>query len=297
MRNILTLTFLCLTTLLAGQNRQDTVYTRWGQVSNIKHFSKIDTEGVSKSYLFQRGLSMGDEVWQLDSISVYNAEGKLVRTRSAEEMDSGSSQTSGTVRQKTAQRVDPLAQKRRDFSDRLSAVDIVHVAGHAGTKATAILKIWVRGEEDLPLQFINKPDNISLSGLGKALPPGSHELKVTVDMVPGVGMKIIQLAGPNQTYDIRLALRGYDLTEGDFTPSSSPAELKQFDASEREHLYLRLESTEKLLKLYQGDKLRFRVPVGRQIDQVPVYHLPPGDYRMEIIDLSTGEKQSYGLKR
>lgn len=297
MKNLPLLFFLCLTTLLAGQTRQDTVYSRWGQVANVKHFSKLDTEGVPKSYLFQRGLSIGDDVWQLDSISVYNEEGKFLRVRPAEDLDPGSNTASGTVRQRTTWPVDPLAQKRRDFSDRLSAVDIVNVAGHAGTQATATLKLWVHGEEDLPLRFINRSDNINLSGLGKALPPGSHELTVTVDMVPGVRQQVIQLAGPDQTYAVRLALRGHDLTEKDFTPSSSPADLEQFDASEREHLFLRLESTEKLLNLYQGEKLRFRIPVGRQIDQIPVYHLPAGDYRMEIIDLGTGEKRSYGLKR
>jgi hypothetical protein len=294
MKNILLFTLLCLTTILAGQTRQDTVYSRWGQVVNIKHFSKLDTEGVSKAYLFQRGLKFGDEVWQIDSISVFNDEGKYVRTRPISELDPERKESSGTVKKRAAFPEEQL----NNTSKRLSFTHIVHVSGYAGTQATATIKLLVTGEEDLQLQLLNKTDNIKLTGLTKALTSGSHELTVAVDMVPGVSQQTLRLAGPDKKmYDVHLALRGHDLTEKDFTPSNAHSQLKQLDASEREHLYLRLESTEKLLNLYQGDKLRYHFPIGRQIDQIPVYHLPPGEYRMEVVDLSTGEKRSYGLKR
>ncbi|MFT5998766.1 MAG: hypothetical protein ACI81P_001221 [Neolewinella sp.] len=298
MRNILLLTLLCFTTTLTGQTRQDTVYNRWGQLANIKHLSKLDTEGVSRAYLFMRGLTSGDEVWQIDSISVFNAEGKYIRTRPISELDSDRKETSGTAKRRSLMPTFPEEEQRNHVNERHSIVDIVHVSGYAGTKASATINLWITGEEDLPLQLINKPENITLTGLPKALPTGSHELTVTVDMVPGVSQQTLRLSGPDKkVYDIRLALRGHDLTEEDFIPGKGPSQLKQLDATEREHLYLRLQSTEKLLNLYQEDKLRYHFPIGRQIDQIPVYHLPPGDYRMEIVDLSTGEKRSYGLKR
>lgn len=216
MKNILLLTLLCLTASLVGQIRQDTVFNRWGQIANIKHFSKMDTEKVSKATLFMRGLTVGDDVWQIDSISSYNDEGKFIRTRNISEMDAVKD-THIPRKNRLPIQVDEEPQGNH-IKKHLSIVDLVHISGYAGTKAEATINFLVLGEEDLSLQLINKPANIGISSLSKAFSPGSHELTLTVEMRPGVYKQTLRMQGPDkETYDIHLALRGHDLTEEDLS--------------------------------------------------------------------------------
>jgi hypothetical protein len=290
MKNTLLLTFLCLSTSLIGQIRQDTVLNRWGQIANIKHFSKIDTKKVSKSYLFQRGLNLGDEVWQLDSISGYNDEGKFIRTRNISELDQIKDTHVPQVKQRLTQ------MSKEGILDAYTKQ--IRVTGYAGQQHIKTLTFTLPNQEAFQFKLISGPGNVKVKGLSKAVSEKRHELTLGIHLLPGHRQQIIRLQGPQgETYDVRLVLRGYDLTEKDFIPGNDFSDLKQIDARERENLYLRLESTEKLLNLYQGNKLRYHFPVGRQVDIIPVYQLPPGNYRMEVIDLSTGKKRSYGLKR
>jgi hypothetical protein len=65
----------------------------------------------------------------------------------------------------------------------------------------------------------------------------------------------------------------------------------------REVLYLRLESTEKLMTIYRGDRPYKKVAVGRQLDEVSLLALPRGDFMLEVIDLVTGQKRYHAIRR
>ena len=290
MKNLILLLLACLASSLFAQSRQDTVYHSPGKIANIKHFSKMDLATASKAELFMRGLSFGDEAWELDSISVFNTNGEFLRTRPISELDRPSVKTSSLIKK---EREEALRE-----GDIFSSSDVINVFGYAGTQATTTLKFKNSSQASIPFQLISTPSNIHISGPSQPISEQTHELTIAVDLTSGISQQVVRLAGAEgKVYDVRLALRGYDLTEADFLLAEGSTQLKELDAQVREYIYLRLQSTEKLLNLYQGDKLLYRIPVGRQIDQVPVYHLPSGNYRMEIINLSTGQKRSCRLKR
>ncbi|MFK8164959.1 MAG: hypothetical protein AB8H12_21105 [Lewinella sp.] len=290
MKNILFFTLLCLTISLSGQTRQDTAYQESGQIANIKHFSKIDTRTVSKSYLFQRGLNFGDEVWQLDSISVFDAMGAFLNTRSTSTLDPAPTNISNPN-----QRTHPAPEMKEEA---IHLFREARIAGYANSQVFTTLSLSVKSQKSTQLKIVNGPNNIKLFGASRPVSQKRHEVTLSVNLPPGYRQQTLRIEGPEgKMHDVRLSLRGHDLTEADFIPNNTDVPLKQVDAQERENIYLRLESTEKLLSIYRSDKVLYRLPVGRQVDVIPVYHLPAGDYRMEIIDLSTGEKRSYGLKR
>lgn len=290
MKSILFFTLLCFMATLTGQSRQDTVYNRWGQIANIKHFNKLDTEKLSKSYLFQRGLSIGDEVWQLDSISSYNDEGQYIRTRNMSELDAVKDPHT------TQEKWQPILAAKEEMLD--TSTKLIRVTGYAGQQHTKTLTLTIPNQEASQFTLINGPANVKVKGLSKSVSGKRHELTLGIDLLPGHQQQIIRLQGPEgKTYDVRLVLRGFDLTEKDFVTSEDFSKLEYFDARERELLYFSLESTEKLLSVYEGDIVRYRFPVGRQVDIIPVYQLPPGNYRMEVIDLGSGVKRFYGLSR
>lgn len=296
MKNALLFFLLCLTSIIAAQNRQDTVFSAPGVISNVKHYSKMDVTSMSKADLFMRGLTFGDEVWQIDSISVFDANGKFIRTRPIEELDRP--QRSNETFQQREARLSKEKELANPKYAKLYWPDRLAFSGYAGTRETKTFDIRIRVEAGMSLRPADLPPNMSLSGLEQPLAEGEHKLTLNVLLAPGISQQTIRLSGPaGEAYDLHVAMQGYDLTEADFVSISNEASLKQLDAREREHLYLRLHSTEKLLNIYQGDQLRYHCPVGRQLDQLAVYQLPAGNYRMEIIDLGTGEKRSYGLLR
>ncbi|MEO0733865.1 MAG: hypothetical protein AAFZ52_13595 [Bacteroidota bacterium] len=91
-------------------------------------------------------------------------------------------------------------------------------------------------------------------------------------------------------------LKGFHLNESDFRREWDFPLAAYWQAEGQPILYLRLRSTEKLMLVYRDEKLLGRLPVGRQIDEVPVGNWKEGDYLLEIRDLGTGERRYHGIR-
>ncbi len=294
---------LLLSSFVSAQTKQDTSFSRWGSISYILHQSQGQSAAMTKAERFQRGISGGAAIqtfWQLDSISFFDERGTLSETKMVEDLDPAEILLYGGKRGQAApayaKPADGPPNKFQHFGPLIAAQDVVNVAGHVGDTKEATIHLWITGEEAIQLVLKEAPRNINLHEMPSSFPAGAQSVSFTTTLTPGVSQQHLHFIGPdNQDIKIRIAQRGHDLSEADFTTAED--RLPFFDAREREHLYLRLQSTEKLLNLYRDDKLIYHFPVGRQLDQLPVYHLPSGDYRMEVIDLGTGERRSYGLRR
>lgn len=295
MRHLLLIVLFFPPILANAQVRQDTTFSAEGTMLSIKYLSKLETEGMKKSDLFMRGLSPGDEAWELDSLRIFDEQGNLRNTTTLADYMA----TEGRKGRNTATAKVQQPRPPRDFIEHSTTLFIkntVNVTGYTGETVSDSLRIWNGEQKELRLALKYQPKNIEVAPLPATFVKGANAIPFTATLTAGTSSKIIQFTGPdNKSISIKIAMRGYDLSEADFTRTDE--QLPFFDASEREYLFLRLQSTEKLLNLYQGERLLYNIPVGRELDQLPVYHLPAGKYRMEVIDLSSGQKRAYGLKR
>jgi hypothetical protein len=100
----------------------------------------------------------------------------------------------------------------------------------------------------------------------------------------------------DQNLSIPITIRGYHLCEADFVPKEAITDAQVWQGQKEQVLLLRLESTEKLLAIYLDGALVQRIPVGRQLDAIPLDSFTPGNYMLEIVDLASSKRRYYGMR-
>jgi hypothetical protein len=128
---------------------------------------------------------------------------------------------------------------------------------------------------------------------------GKLQLEVNTELPEGASTyPLILTQGDSIRLEVRFSLNGHDINEADFVTSPKATAVPWWVVpEERETLYLRLRSTEKLMTIYRDGKVYNKVAVGRQLDELSLIGLAPGAYLLEVTDLGTGEKRYHGLRR
>ncbi len=288
MRCLLLLLVITFSYVLSAQIKTDTIYDRWGQLNQIRYSTKLDLAEKSKAYLFQRGIMAGQTVFELDSIRVFDKNGKSKMINDPLMLDppkgvQGASAIS--IRSSTAKKA--AAEKYRANSIS-TATD--YVEGRAGM---LVRRKIPKGEN---VKNIIRLDDSPEIELIENMEGGNGDLKAKVYIPAGAtDRKLILDLGDGKRWEKLYTIRGYHLNETDFKRKDQLTEAQTWRAEGQDHLYLRLRSTEKLLYISQGETRYKPVPVGRQLDEVYLKGLATGKYLLEIIDLGTREKRYHWM--
>lgn len=294
MRCLLLLLAIAFTSVLSAQTKADTTYNRWGEPNQIRFSSVLDTREMSKSELFQRGLTSEnyDTVLRLDSIQLFDEKGeaKMLKGRTMREITSPGAATS-TARRSYRDPVKEAAKKRDRTNEISTATD--YVEGRAGMLVRRHIPQPAKGKSVKDIKRLDESPEIELV---KNLEGKNGEIIAKVSIPAGsIQRKLVLDFGDGGKWEKLYTIRGYHLNETDFKRQDELTDEQTWHAKGQHNLYLRLRSTEKLLYISQG-KTRYKpVPVGRQLDEVYLKGLPAGKYLLEIIDLSSKEKRYHWL--
>jgi len=127
-----------------------------------------------------------------------------------------------------------------------------------------------------------------------------RKYKAEVMLRPGSNSRVLEWRDEAGEDELKLTFvhLSYDLMEGDFIADRGEATKNPWIVPEgRDVLYLRLESTEKLMTIYRDGRPFTKIAVGRQLDEVSLLALPRGDFMLEVIDLGTGQKRYHAIRR
>lgn len=290
---------LSISSLATAQVFSDTTYFKKDNaIKEIRYGAKAYAQELySKSAMFMRGLKAGDKVLRLDSIRQYAPTGAFLGTkdltqeRIKESYDRWGQPASGsgTLNQKSK----PLGL--------LSPKTIAELEGRIGMvverpflmrgtakSAEALLERRIDDYEAIQLRVMKVSEAASSTGT----------LSARARLTGGYQSYTISFAeGEKEDSHYPIVLRGYHLNESDFLPKDQVTEKQFWDGSKEDVLYLRLRSTEKLMSIYREGVLLTRLPVGRQLDELNLKLLKPGNYLLEIRDLTTNERRYHGVRR
>ncbi|MEM1215185.1 MAG: hypothetical protein AAGJ82_05850 [Bacteroidota bacterium] len=300
MRRLL-LFYLALPLLLpcSAQVFSDTTYFEDGAtIKEVRFGVKTYAEDLyAKPELFMRGLKAGEKVLRLDSIREFSAEGKYLTTKRFEEARARI--TYGPWSGPTSGKQGSPSDRAKSFGV-LSPKTISELEGRIGmlVERPFLFRKTDKEAEALLERRTDKNGAVEL----RLMKPSDDKTKV------GRISARARLAGGYQSYVIRFAgldgkeirqslvARGFHLNESDFRTKEKLTQDNYWDGRQEATLYLRLRSTEKLMSIYQEGVLVGRMPVGRQIDEVNLKVLDPGDYLLEIRDLATNERRYHGIR-
>jgi hypothetical protein len=294
MRCLFLLLAITTTSILSAQTKMDTVYNRWGELNQIRFSSKLDVPEMSKADRFQRGINNngGQATWQLDSIQMFNDEGKGKTLKDPGLMDFAAPDRSSKATGYSYR--DPVkeAAKKRDRANEIStATD--YVEGRAGMRVLRHIPQPAKGKSVKDIKRMDESPEIELV---EDLEGKNGEIIAKVRIPAGATQrKLILDFGDEGKWEKLYTIRGYHLNETDFKGKDQLTDEQTWRADGRHHLYLRLRSTEKLLYISQGETQFKPMPVGRQLDEVYLKGLPVGKYLLEIIDLGSRQKRYHWL--
>ena len=236
---------------------------------------------LPKAEMFMRGLTAADAAsgWdRLDSIVILDPDGQRVALEKP-------------VAPRSEKQLPPVPFAEEDF---------ITIDGRAGQLFHQ--QLTFRNPTDRSLRMDRKDATRRINTMRPLLELPTHGKAVIVvngRLQPGAETgELLYANADSLTVRVRFSFRGHDLYEGDFVSSREEALLAPLKLpAGRETLYLRLESTEKLMTIFRDGSPYSKVAVGRQLDEVSVVGLAPGVYLLEITDLGTGEKRYHGLRR
>lgn len=286
MRCLILFLTIATTGLLSAQTKVDTIYDRWGEVNQIRYLTKLEVAEMSRADLFQRGLmpNSSGEVWQTDSVQVFDKDGESKLLKEPNEMSKVSSRVRASYK-------DPVkaAAIRRTLANAISTTTD-YVEGRAGM---LVRRKIPKGENVKDIKRLDESPEIELM---ENLEGENGEIIVKVRIPAGsTQRKLVLDSGDGKKWEKLYTIRGYHLNETDFKRKDKLTAEQSWYAKGRHYLYLRLRSTEKLLYISQGETRYTPVPVGRQLDEVYLKELPAGKYLLEIIDLGSREKRYHWL--
>lgn len=278
--------------MMFSQQRIDTVQFEKGELYALRYISEMPADSaMSKSEMFMRGIRENDRVvasvWdRLDSIVVFNQAGE---------------------RQK--QDKDFWNRHRKPNSPAIAApgpgvylyVKNIYLTGRVGEVTDHNIEIANNAERMRILRRVDDSEEIEFSSEEFRLPAKQKTaFQAETRLPPGSKSTMLEWEdeqGGNKL-ELTFVLLGYDLMEDDFlTDWDKAMENPWLVPAGREVLYLRLESTEKLMTIYREGRPFKKVTVGRQLDEVSLLALPKGDFMLEVIDLGTGKKRYHSIRR
>jgi len=260
----------------------DTTYHENESIKEIRFGTKVwAEEAFSRSAMFMRGLRPGDRYLQLDSSKTYTVSGEYLRTEYFPRSVSAT-------------------QRGRPPLNRPGAEGfIVELTGRIGMQVERpLINVLTDKELDLIDRRVDENSEITLRVIPHEQPSTRQQLLAKALIPGGYSTHKVRFSRPNLSpLEIPVVLRGYHLNEADFVPKDQLTGNQVWDSSEESTLYLRLRSTEKLMKVYREGELVGTMPIGRQIDELDLTKLPSGQYLLEIRDLSTDARRYYGVTR
>lgn len=272
--------FLIAAASLTAQVSTDTVFWNSGAPQQVLYYHSVKPGELSRAQMFQRGIRPGDEARIRDSVHLYDEAGVFLRTMSRDERTTPRSTALRAHQKKQDKDLLEFTPSSRHLEGRAGMVTRKKVRLPAGKKFSELRRL-----DNYPgIEILQTPaDTNGMFTVKVRLPAGAATPKLRLDV------------GEETDWEKPFSLRGYHLNETDFKARTKLTDEQTWRAEGRDHLYLRLRSTEKLMHIYRDDELYTVVPVGRQLDEVRVAGLPVGKYLLEIIDLGTQAKRYYWL--
>jgi hypothetical protein len=294
MRCLLLLLAFAFTSSLSAQNKADTTYNRWGELNQIRFSAVLNLAEMNKADLFQRGISIHESrpVWQLDSIRIFDKDGKSKVLKGREMMDLVTQDRESIPTMNVRRSIAKEATKTRDKINEIStATD--YVEGRAGMRVRRHIPQPAKGKSVKDIKRLDESPEIELID---NLEGENGEIIAKVRIPAGATQrKLVLDFGEGGKWEKLYTIRGYHLNETDFKRQNQLTDEQTWRADGRHHLYLRLRSTEKLLYISQGETRYKPVPVGRQLDEIYLKGLATGKYLLEIIDLGSRQKRYHWL--
>lgn len=180
------------------------------------------------------------------------------------------------------------------------ATNYVVLDGRIGEDFTHYVTVLNGSEQPIEVDRVDGSELLETQEREFAIPPKSELNLAVLGQLPAgsTTYPLVLAKGDSLRMEVRFSLNGYDINEEDFVPTRQSDQLPVWVVPEgREVLYLRLRSTEKLMTVYRNDRVYNKVAVGRQLDELTLVGLAPGEYLLEVIDLRTGGKRYHGLRR
>ena len=166
------------------------------------------------------------------------------------------------------------------------------VYGKFGNNIPFKFGIKNNSKEVKELNLSSNDDSIRLQSSKISIPP--HEelsLSIVIKVDTEEKKKLVFSNEKNQKFDFPIEVIGYDLDDSDFLSTYFYKDKLPIDIGDRENLLIKLESGERLLKIYKEGKLIWNHPIPQIINQVDVAYFEGGEYLLEIIDLKTNGKK------
>ena len=289
----------------AQNSRIDTVRGPMAGTTAIYYVTEMPANmPMPKAERFMRGLTAGEEItepWErLDSIVIIDtATGRRLSGGSLTKI-LGSSSNNDRVRSKD--RAETARSGNATVPPTLvyAATNLVVLEGRIGERL--MHPVEIRNGSAVPRQLVrvDESDQLATAATVFAVPAkGSLQLEVSTKLPEGaVTHPLLLTQGDSIRLEVRFSLNGHDINEADFVASPDATAVPWWVVpKDRETLYLRLRSTEKLMTVYRDGKVYNKVAVGRQLDELSLIGLAPGAYLLEVVDLGTGEKRYHGLRR
>lgn len=277
--------------MLFAQQRIDTVQFEKGELYALRYISEMPADSaMSKSEMFMRGIRETDQMvksaWErLDSVVVFNQAGE--RQKQDKNFWNRNRKPGPTA---SVPRPEVYLYKKN-----------IYLTGRVGEVTDHDIEIRNDADRQRSLRRVDDNEEIQFSSDAFRLPAKQKTVfQAETRLPPGSRSTMLKWEdkGGEDKLELTFVLLGYDLMEGDFVRDINEAQASPWVVpAGREVLYLRLESTEKLMTIYRGGRPYKKVAVGRQLDEVSLLALPKGDFMLEVIDLRTGEKRYHGIRR
>lgn len=285
------LLLLLFPVMIFSQQRIDTVKFERGELYALRYISEMPADSaMSKSEMFMRGIRETDQViksaWdRLDSIVVFNQAGE--RQKQDKNFWNRNRKPNPSV---AAPRPEVYLYQKN-----------IYLTGRVGEVTEHDIEITNDADRQRLLKRVDDNEEIQFSSEEFRLPGGQKTIfQAESQLPPGSKSTVLkwQENGGEDKLELTFVLLGYDLMEEDFLGDWDEA-LKDpwLVPAGREVLYLRLESTEKLMTIYREGRPFKKVAVGRKLDEVSLLALPRGDFMLEVVDLRTGEKRYHAIRR
>ncbi|WP_273448029.1 hypothetical protein [Neolewinella agarilytica] len=281
--------------MMFSQQRIDTVQFEKGELYALRYISEMPADSaMSKSEMFMRGIRENDRVvasvWdRLDSIVVFNQAGE----RQKQDKDFWNRNTNTNSK--------PRPLENAPGPDFYLYQKNIYLTGRVGELTDHDIEIRNDADRQRFLRRVDDSEEIEFSSEEFRLPAKQKTaFQAETRLPPGSKSTMLEWEdeqGGNKL-ELTFVLLGYDLMEDDFlTDWDKAMENPWLVPAGREVLYLRLESTEKLMTIYREGRPFKKVTVGRQLDEVSLLALPKGDFMLEVIDLGTGKKRYHSIRR
>lgn len=296
---LLFLLLLC-TSVRAQKNRIDTLEGPIEGTITYQYITEMPAgTQMSKAERFMRGIRGSDPApaWnQLDSIVIIDAD---TGEKLAEEvLENILKVEGGRPKYRPSRKAETWSDPNP--STLYSATNLVVLEGRIGDAFDHQVTISNASDRERSLNRTDKSTPLMTKANKLVVTPASETVLQVSGELPG-GAKTYPLIleqGDSLRLEVRFSLNGHDINEKDFVDNPRLAGLPYWEVPQgREVLYLRLRSTEKLMTVYRNGKVYNKIAVGRQLDELSLIGLAPGEYLLEVIDLGTGKPRYHGLRR